>query len=214
MREDRLRVVVVDDHPLFRKGVRQTLEEEPDIEVVGEGEDADEALRLAQDHLPDVILLDVGIPKGGGVAAAEAISRSCPVTQIVMLTVSEDEDDLLASLEAGARAYVLKGLPARDLAERVRGVHAGESYVTPAFATRILLEWKERGGKGKPGPLDQLTDRERDILDLVAQGMTNREIGLRLGLTEKTVKHYMTNILQKLQVRSRVEAALLAREAV
>ncbi|MBI2846064.1 MAG: response regulator transcription factor [Chloroflexi bacterium] len=208
----KLRVVVVDDHPLFREGVHRTLEEEADIEVVAEGHDGEEALRLAQDFLPDVILLDIAMPKGGGVRAAQAISVSCPATKIIMLTVSEDEDDLLASLKSGAQGYILKGLPARELANLIRAIHSGETYVTPGLATRLLLEWKDRGTPEKPGPLDELTDRERDILQLVSQGMTNREIGLRLGLSEKTVKHYMTNILQKLQVRSRVEAALLARK--
>jgi DNA-binding NarL/FixJ family response regulator len=209
---DKVHVVIVDDHPLFREGVAGLLASQPDMEVVGQGASADEAVRLARDLLPDLVLLDIDMP-GGGLNAARAIADACPVTHIVILTVSEADDHLIAALKAGARAYILKGVAGRELVAILRGVLAGESYVPPALAASLLLEMGEGGARARAAadPLDELTAREREILELLAQGLSNKEIGQRLFLAEKTVKHYMTNILQKLQVRNRVEAALLAR---
>jgi two-component system, NarL family, nitrate/nitrite response regulator NarL len=211
---DNLRIVVVDDHPMFREGVVHSLESQPDMEVVGQGASAEEGIRLVQQLLPDVALLDISIP-GGGVEAARAISTSCPVVKIVMLTASENEDHVVSALEAGARAYVLKGVSTREMTSVVRSVHAGEVYVTPALAAHLLATRTVAAAKPKlpVDPMNQLTEREQQILELVASGHSNKEIGRRLFLTEKTVKHYMTNILQKLQVRNRVEAALLAQKA-
>jgi DNA-binding NarL/FixJ family response regulator len=201
-----IRVVVADDHPLFREGVITSLQSMSDIVVVGQAEDAAGALRLVRDELPDVVLLDVTMP-GGGIEAASKIAASCPATRIVMLTVSEDEDDLLAAMKAGASGYVLKGISARELERVVRTVSMGEAYVAPSLAWGLLREMSEP----RPSdPLAELSSRERQVLELVASGMSNQEIGLNLSLAEKTIKHYMTNILTKLQVRSRVEAALLA----
>jgi len=203
---DRLRVLVADDHPLFREGVVQSLSTEPDIEVVAEAGSGEEAVRLATELIPDLVVLDLGMPKGGGIAATRQIAASCPATAILVLTVSEDPDDLLQALKAGARGYVLKGVPAHGLVHAVRAVTAGEVYVTPTLASTILHEMT----RPTVDPFDQLTHREQEILELVSKGHTNREIGEELYLAEKTVKHYMTNVLQKLHVRSRVEAALLA----
>jgi two-component system nitrate/nitrite response regulator NarL len=208
---DKIQIIIVDDHPLFRDGVIQTLKAEPDIEIVGEATTAPEAVRLAGELLPDVILLDITIP-GGGLNAARTIAATLPVTKIVMLTASEAEEDVLAALKAGARGYILKGVSARELVKIVRDVYAGEAYVTPTLAASLLSEmtgdWP--GQRPASNPLDELTDRERQILEKVAAGLSNKEIAQQVFLTEKTVKHYMTNILQKLQVRNRVEAALLA----
>jgi len=203
---DRLRVLVADDHPLFREGVVQSLSSEPDIEVIAEAGTGEEAVRLATELVPDLVVLDLGMPKGGGIAATRQIAATCPATAILILTVSEDPDDLLQALKAGARGYVLKGVPAHGLVHAVRAVTAGEVYVTPTLASSILHEMT----RPTVDPFDQLTPREGEILELVARGHTNREIGEQLYLAEKTVKHYMTNVLQKLHVRSRVEAALLA----
>ena len=210
---DPIRVVLVDDHPLFREGVAHTLGTEPDIRVVGEGATADEALRLCQEFLPDLLLLDINIP-GGGLNAARDIAAACPFTKIVMLTVSEAEDDVTAALKAGARAYALKGVSARELTGILRAVSAGEVYITPSLAAHLLFGLAESPRDGRPpaDPLHELTGRERQILELVASGRSNKEIGQELSLSEKTVKHYMTNVLQKLQVRNRVEAALLAQQ--
>jgi two-component system nitrate/nitrite response regulator NarL len=205
---DPIRVAVADDHPMFRAGVVMSLREEEGIEVVGDAADGAAALALATIELPDVMLLDINMP-GGGLEAARRIAVVCPATRIVMLTVSEDEDDLLAAMKAGASGYVLKGAGASELAAVIRSVHAGEVYVAPALAWSMLREMRVP----RTSPYDELTEREREVLELVAEGLSNQEVGERLGLAEKTIKHYMTNILGKLQVRSRVEAALLvARE--
>lgn len=203
---DPIRVVVADDHPLFREGVINSLRTSAEIEVVAEAADADAAIIQVREHLPDIVLLDVNMP-GDGIQAARVIGASCPATQIVMLTVSEDEDDLMASMKAGARGYVLKGVSASELINVVRSVCNGEVYVAPALAFSLL---REMGTPQQTSPVAALSSREHQVLELVAAGLSNQEIGLRLGLAEKTIKHYMTNVLTKLQVRSRVEAALLA----
>jgi DNA-binding NarL/FixJ family response regulator len=203
---DAIRVVVADDHPLFREGVINSLQSASDMVVVGQAADADEAVRVVREELPDLALLDVTMP-GGGIDAARRIAAACPATRIVMLTVSENEDDLLEAMKAGASGYVLKGVSARELASVVRSVSNGEVYVAPSLAFGLL---REMSGPRPLDPLAELSVRERQVLELVANGLSNQEIGAKLGLAEKTIKHYMTNILTKLQVRSRVEAALLA----
>lgn len=202
-----IRIVVADDHPLFRNGVVHSLASEPDLAVVGQAASGEEALRLARDLLPDVGRLDVAMPGWGGLVTAEKLATACPAIKVVMLTVVENEDKLLAAFSAGARGYVLKGVSARELGDVVRGVDRGEVYVSPSLAAGILVALTH--GRSAD-PLGELTDKERDILKLVGEGLTNREIGERIHLSEKTIKHYITNILQKLQVRSRVQAALLA----
>ncbi|MET0517526.1 MAG: response regulator transcription factor [Burkholderiaceae bacterium] len=200
-------VLVVDDHPLFRQGVVHSLGLDPGFRVVGETASGEEALAMAQALLPGVVLLDISMPGWNGIVTAEKIAMACPATAIVMLTMSEDKDKLLAALKAGARGYVLKGVSARELAEVLRAAVAGEVYVSPSIAAEMLVSLTQRKA---PDPLQELTERERKILSLIGSGKTNREIGEALFLAEKTIKHYVSNILQKLQVRSRVEAALLA----
>ena len=204
---DVISIVVVDDHPLFRQGVVTSLNAEPGFKVAAETSSGEEALELAQSLLPDVVLLDVSMPGWDGITTAQKISAACPATTIVMLTVSDDKDRLLAALKAGARGYVLKGVSGKELAQVVRSAVAGEVYVSPSIAAEMLVSLTQ--GKA-PDPLQELTPREREILSLIGSGLTNREIGEKIFLSEKTVKHYVTNILQKLQVRSRVEAALVA----
>jgi DNA-binding NarL/FixJ family response regulator len=190
---------------MFRAGVVSSLAANPDFEVVGEGSSAEEAVSLAEQLMPDVCLLDIAMP-GGGLNAARDITSALPQTKVVMLTVSEDEDDLLAAMKAGASGYVLKGAAGSELMNVLRTVNAGEVYVAPGLAWGLLREMS----RPRSAPLDELSTREREVLELVAAGMSNQEIGDRLGLAEKTIKHYMTSILGKLRVRSRVEAALLA----
>ncbi|ASN80178.1 LuxR C-terminal-related transcriptional regulator [Deinococcus ficus] len=205
-----VRVVLVDDHPLFREGVAATLGADPRFEVVGEGASADDALTLCTALLPDLLLLDLHLP-GGGVQGARTVAAACPVTRIVMLTVSEEEADVLATLKAGARGFILKGVSGRELRSILASVADGEVYVTPGLAASMLRDMPPT--PTLPSGLDELTPRERQILEGVAAGRSNKEIARSLDLTEKTVKHYMTNVLQKLQVRNRVEAALLAQRA-
>jgi two-component system nitrate/nitrite response regulator NarL len=204
---DRITIVVVDDHPLFRQGVVAALQQEPDFQVVGETDSGEQALQLARTLMPQVMLLDVSMTGWNGITTAEKVSIACPATAIVMLTVSDDKDRLLAAFKAGARAYVLKGVSAQELARVVRAAAAGEVYVSLSLAGEMLVSLTQ--GKA-PDPLQELTAREREILALIGNGYTNRQIGEKIFLSEQTIKHYVTNILQKLQVRSRVEAALLA----
>jgi len=202
-----INILVVDDHPLFRQGVINSLAMDPGFKVVAEADSGEEALMLAQKLLPDLVLLDINMRGWSGILTAEKIATACPATAIVMLTGSDDKDKLLAALKAGARAYVLKGVSAKELAAIVRSAVAGDVYVSPSIAAEMLVSLTR--GKA-PDPLQELTDREREILALIGTGLTNRAIGEKIFLSEKTIKHYVTNILQKLQVRSRVEAALLA----
>jgi len=204
---EQIRIVIADDHPLIREGIVHSLSAESDLVVVGQADRGETALQLAVDLLPDIVMLDIGMPGWGGILTAEKLSQVCPVTRVVMLTVFDDEDHWLAAFKAGARGYVLKGVPPRELASIVRMVAAGEVYVSPALAAGML---RELTGKRPQNPLDDLSEREREVLSLLAGGLTNREIAERVHLAEKTVKNYMTNILGKLHVRSRVEAALLA----
>lgn len=208
-----VRIVLVDDHPLFREGVAAILQSEDDMEVIGQGASAEEAVRLAGEQMPDVMLLDIDMP-GNGLEAARQIAAAYPVVRVIMLTVSESAENLLAAMKAGAKAYILKGVAGRELLRIVRLVLAGESYVPPALAASLLTDLGKTGGTNRSANArDELTQREVNILELLAKGMSNKEIGEKLFLTEKTVKHYVTNILQKLQVHNRVEAALLAQKS-
>lgn len=206
---DSIRVLVADDHPLFRQGVVQVLSAEPDLTVIGEAGSGEEALRLAIAELPDLVVIDLGMPGGGGLVAIREIARACPAIQILVLTVSEDPADLMDALASGARGYVLKGASALGLVYAVRIVAGGDAYVSAALAGAMLYDMTHHDADD---PMDQLTTREQEMLELLAEGLTNREIGERLCIAEKTVKHYMTNVLQKLQVRTRLQAALLAQK--
>ncbi len=206
---DRIRIAVVDDHPLLRDGVVSTLSREPTLEVIGVGACAADAVALARDQHPDVMLLDISMP-GGGIEAARQISAAYPAIKTVMLTVSEREEDVTAAMEAGAHGYVLKGITGPDLIGTIRAVSRGETYITPQFAARLLASLKIRAADAKvPQRIETaLTAREEQILNEVSAGMTNKEVARKLNLSEKTVKHYMTNVLQKLHARNRVEAVL------
>jgi DNA-binding NarL/FixJ family response regulator len=204
-----IRIVVADDHPLFLDGLVATLAADDELEVVATVGDAVAAVRAVREYSPDLALLDVAMP-GGGLEAAHQISAACPATRLVMLTSSEDEDDLMAAMKAGARGYVLKGVAGRELRAILKRIHAGGTYLAPGLAYGAL---RGLSRPKTPNPIDELTSREREVLALVGSGLSNAEIGGRLGLAEKTVKHYMTSILGKLQVASRVEAALLAYKA-
>ena len=205
----KITVIVVDDHPLYRSGVGRTLEDDGGFDVVAEGSDAAAAVQLAVRHKPDLIILDISMP-GSGLEAAKRIADLVPDSRIAMLTVSEADDDIVRALDLGAAGYIPKGIGGPDLVRVAKGIAAGQTYVAPGLAARLLVGMRTR----TPGATSKadLTAREEQILRLVAQGLSNKEVGRSLNLQEKTVKHYMTNILQKLQVRNRVEAAIKAGE--
>jgi DNA-binding NarL/FixJ family response regulator len=206
-----IRIAIVDDHPLFREGVARSLGEIGGFEVVGEGASAEDAERLVKTKRPDIVLLDISMP-GGGLAAAATILAAHPRQKIVMLTVSEANSEVAQALNTGVRGYVLKGVGSKMLAEILHIVQVGESYVSPTLSARLLSDLLQPG-KRKADLLDQLTSREAEILRLVAEGLSNKEVSKRLALQEKTVKHHMTRVLSKLNVRNRTEAALLMHEA-
>jgi RNA polymerase sigma factor (sigma-70 family) len=201
-------VVVIDDHPLFRAGVIQTLELDPEIKVVGEGGTGGAAIDLAERLRPDIVLLDISMP-GNGIEAAGKIAARAGAPRVIMLTVSEDDDNVIAALEAGAVGYILKGIESAHLISAVKSVAAGDSFVSPNLTLRLLSGVRE---KLMPSALDCLSEQEKRTLQLVAKGMSNREVGERLGILEKTVKFHMTRIMAKLKVRNRVEASLLVQK--
>lgn len=206
-----IRIILADDHPIFRDGLTQSIEETGVFEVVGVGGSADEAVALAVEHQPDLALLDLSMP-GGGISAAACISKAGTAGAIAMLTVSEDSADVTAALQAGASGYVLKGVSAAELRDILAKVAAGEAHVSPGLAAQLLRIMQNPKPVARQ-PIDDLTKREEDILRGVAAGKSNKEIGSELSIQEKTVKHYMTIILSKLQARNRVEAALIAQKA-
>jgi two-component system nitrate/nitrite response regulator NarL len=207
---DAIRIAVIDDHPMFREGAVQIFACMDDIEVVAEGATAADALRVAQELRPDVMLLDISLP-GGGLEAAACIARACPGVRAVMLTASESELDIASALQVGARGYILKGSSGTEVVETVRAIFNSESYVAPSLAARLLIQMGKRAEVVASKPGNDLTSREEEILSLVSRGMTNKEIANRLDLTERTVKHHMTSIMRKSKVRNRVEAMLMFR---
>lgn len=209
---DRIRIAVADDHPLYREGVARSLADDAAFAVVGQAADADAAVDLVQRLAPDIVLLDISMPAGGGISALRRIMALPAPPKVAMLTVSEDDDDVMQALKAGAVGYILKGVGSRELLSIVRDVARGQSYVSPTLAARILSAMREGAERRSGNPMDDLSKREEDILKLVAEGKSNKEVGRALDLQEKTVKHYMTAILQKLHVRNRVEAAVMARD--
>lgn len=207
---ERYSVAVVDDHPMIREGVTSVLARDAMFSIVAQGDSGREAVNIACECKPDVMLIDVHMPGGGGIAAVGAIHSKAPSVKTIILTVSEEETDLVSALEAGASGYVLKGTAGTELVRIVKSVLNGEIYVTPGLAARAILKMRQSPAEEKPKaePVAGLTKREGEILSSAAEGMTNKEIAKRLDLSEKTVKHYMTNILDKLGVRNRVEAVL------
>lgn len=208
----RLRVAVVDDHPLMRIGVEHTLRQEEDFDLVGSGASADDAIRIASELVPDIMLLDVSMP-GGGVAAARAIRDARPEIRVLFLTVSERPEDVTAALDAGVRGYILKGISGPDLIRTIRSVGAGETYITPQFAARLLAlpTIASRNAQKSAEEPPRLNVREEQVLKELSLGLTNKEIARKLNLTEKTIKHYMSGVLQKLSARNRVEAVLASK---
>ncbi|WP_420860041.1 response regulator [Marivivens marinus] len=206
-----IKVILADDHPIFRDGLVASIEETGEFEVAGVGETAADAIRLAEEHRPDLALLDLSMP-GGGISAAKTIVRAGTAKHVAMLTVSEEDGDVMEALNAGVAGYLLKGVSADELRRILKRVASGEAHITPSLAAQVL-KLMQAAKSAEPNPIDTLSKREEDILRRVARGLSNREIATELKLQEKTVKHYMTEILSKLHARNRVEAAIIAHEA-
>jgi DNA-binding NarL/FixJ family response regulator len=211
--DDPIRVLIVDDHALFRRGLQMVLEGEPDIEVVGEASDGHEAVDRAETTTPDVVLMDVRMPRRTGIEATRAIKDTLPSTKILMLTISDEEADLYEAIKAGASGYLLKEISIEEVASAVRKVNQGQSLISPSMASKLLTEFaaivKRRDERSNvPGP--RLTERELEVLKLVAKGMNNRDIGQELFISENTVKNHVRNILEKLHLHSRMEAVVYA----
>ncbi len=206
-----IRIAIIDDHPMFREGVASCLGDIGGFDLVGEGNCRDDAVLLAERMEPDVMLLDISMP-GGGLDAVSSIIARRPVQKIVMLTVSESNTDVATALQTGAKGYVLKGVGARTLAGVLKLVYAGEMYLSPVLSARMVAGMVQRDDGAKPR-IDDLTEREQEVLRLVAAGLSNKRIGRELDLHEKTVKHHMTRIFAKLKVSNRTEAAMMLRDA-
>jgi two-component system NarL family response regulator len=206
-----IRVVVVDDQELFRRGLTMLLAVEEDIDVVGEAGDGVAATELAATTVPDVILMDVRMPKRSGIEACLAIKEAVPSAKIIMLTVSDEEADLYEAVKSGASGYLLKDSSIDEVAQAIRVVADGQSLISPSMAIKLLDEFKQMSRSDRQQvPSPRLTDRELEVLKLVAQGLNNREIAKRLFISENTVKNHVRNILEKLQLHSRMEAVMYA----
>ncbi len=211
--KESITVVIADDHALFRRGLTMVLESEPDIEVVGEANDGHEVVTLAEKYMPDLVLMDVRMPGRGGIDAAQAIKDAVPHTKILMLTISDEEEDLYDAIKVGASGYLLKEISIEEVADSIRQVHAGQSLISPSMASKLLTEFAAMARKDEEKqqmPTPRLTDREMEVLTLVAQGLNNRDIAKELFISENTVKNHVRNILEKLQLHSRMEAVVYA----
>lgn len=206
-----IRVLLADDHDLFRQGVRRLLEAADDIDVVSEASNGEQAVRLVEEFAPDVVLLDIGMPGLSGIDAARIIKATSPRTGLIMLTVHGEEEFLFEAIKAGAMGYLLKDCTAEELMRAVRVVYEGEGLLAPTMAAKVMHEFaKVRGTQDLAAVMNPLTQREVEILQHVASGLANKEIALRLGISERTVKNHLSNIMEKLHVNSRTQAAVYA----
>jgi len=224
-RQQELRIVIVDDHQLFREGVKRILEMEDDFKVVGEGADGGEAALLAEEHKPDVLLMDINMPNINGVSAAENVITVSPTTRVIMLSIHDDEGYVYRTLRSGASGYLLKEMGTSDLVDAVRVVASGGAYIHPKVTGKLIEEFRrlsEQEGSTErsfsidesqaidPKVIESLTRREREVLQLMAEGKSNRAIGEFLFISEKTVKNHVSSILQKLNVQDRTQAVVIS----
>jgi DNA-binding NarL/FixJ family response regulator len=206
-------VLIADDHPLFRKGMRSLLETMPEITLVGEASSGHEAVELALAHQPDVVLMDLQMPEGSGLEATRELNKRSPNTRILVVTLFEDDDSIFTALRAGAHGYILKDADEEEMMRAIRAVGEGEAIFSPAIATR-LMDYFAAASKQVPQEIfPELTEREREILTLIARGESNAAIAERLTISLKTVRNHVSNIYNKLQVADRAQAAIRARDA-
>jgi DNA-binding NarL/FixJ family response regulator len=206
-----IRLLLVDDHVLFRKGLATLLAQDRGFTVVGEAGDGAEAVRKAQDLLPDLVLMDIHMPGTSGLEATRQISAALPSTRVVILTVSEEDRDLFEAIKGGAHGYLLKSIEPDRLFAMLRGVFRGEAPMSPGTAAKVLKQFAARAdARPEPAVGDDLTAREREVLELLVAGRTNKEIAGALDIAENTVKNHLKSILGKLHLRNRVQAATLA----
>jgi DNA-binding NarL/FixJ family response regulator len=208
-----LRVLIADDHALFRRALEMVLDKESDIEVIGEAQDGEQAVERATELMPDVVLMDVRMPRRTGIEATQRIKELLPHVKILVLTNSDEEADLYDSIKAGASGYLLKEISDEEVADSIRSVVQGHSRISPAMASKLLSEFQamtKREDDRQPLAPPRLTDRELQVLRLVAKGLANRDIAGQLFISENTVKNHIRNILEKLQLHSRMEAVIYA----
>lgn len=205
---EEIRVLICDDHAVVRQGLRTFLETQPDIEVVGEAEDGAQAVQRVRDLVPDVVLMDLVMPRLDGIEAIRQIRAVSPATKVLVLTSFTEDEKVFAAVKAGAAGYLLKDVQPQDLGEAIRVVQRGEALLHPSIAARLMQEFATE--ERRPAAPDALTDREMDVLRLIARGRANKEIAVDLGVAEKTVKTHVSNILQKLHLADRTQAALYA----
>ena len=216
--EQRTKILLVDDHALFRMGMRQMLDREPDFDIVGEAEDGRDAFAMSVEMNPDIVLLDLSLPAPGGIETTQRIKREIPSVGIVALAVAEDEDQLFEAIKAGAAAFILKDINPDDLVTIIRRVRAGEYLINdkvfsrPSVASRVLKEFRELAVYGQEAApiFAPLSPREVEILDNIAKGMTNKQVAYALTISEQTVKNHMSSILRKLSVNDRTQAVVYA----
>ncbi len=208
-----IRVLIADDHALFRRGLNMVLESEPGIEIVAEAEDGEQAVKAAQEHSPDVVLMDVRMPRVDGIEATRRIRETIPGCKVLILTVSDEETDLYEAIKAGANGYLLKEISIEEVADAIRAVVQGQSLISPSMASKLLDEFNtlvKRAEEKQQMLAPRLTDRELEVLRLVAQGKSNRDVAGQLFISENTVKNHVRNILEKLHLHSRMEAVVYA----
>ena len=208
-----IRVLIADDHPLYRDGMRGLLDSEPSTQVVGEASSGEEAIELAETLQPDVILMDIKMPGINGIEATREILNTSPQAGILMVTMFEDDDSLFAAMRAGARGYLLKDSRGEEVAHAIRAVAGGEAIFGQGIARRLINYFSALNPSGPPRAFSELTDREEEILTLVARGHSNEEIAEQLFLSIKTVRNHVSHIFLKLQVADRAQAVIRAREA-
>ncbi len=207
----KVRVLLADDHALFRRGLSTLLAKEKGFEVVGEAQDGDEAFQKARELMPDIVLMDVYMPGCDGLTATRRIKKALPNVKVVILTISEEDKNLFEAIKCGAHGYLLKKIEPKELFEMLRGVSSGEAPISRATATKILNEFaKQIQSIPEETAGEKLSPREQEVLELITKGLTNKEIGNKLNITENTVKNHLKNILEKLHLENRVQAATFA----